>query len=88
MVNLEAPTTFNELVQRRKLRNRDMRMVTLADKVAVKAHVATALGSQWVIPTIWHGTALPEQQDWDGHFVVKSRHGCNQNIFVRDNKVA
>lgn len=84
MVNLDAPKTFNELVQRRKIRNRDMRMVTLADKVAVKTHVASALGAEWVIPTIWHGTALPDQPDWAGPLVVKSRHGCNQNIFVRD----
>lgn len=59
-------------------------MVTLADKVAVKAHVAEALGSDWVIPTIWHGTKLPEQPDWPGPFVIKSRHGSNQNIYVRD----
>ena len=85
LVDLDSPKTFNELVQRRKLRNRDMRMVTLADKVAVKAHAASALGDDWIIPTIWHGAALPEQPHWTGPYVVKSRHGCNQNIYVRDN---
>lgn len=59
-------------------------MVTLADKVAVKAHVADALGAEWVIPMIWHGTTLPEQPDWPRPFVIKSRHGSNQNIYVRD----
>ena len=83
-LDLQAPTTFNELVQRRKLQNRDVRMVTLADKVAVKAHVADAIGAEWVIPTIWHGTQLPEQPDWPRPFVIKSRHGSNQNIYVRD----
>jgi hypothetical protein len=82
--DLNTPTTFNELVQRRKLQNRDMRMVTLADKVAVKAVVADALGADWIIPTFWHGTALPERPDWPRPFVIKSRHGTNQNIFVRD----
>lgn len=61
-----------------------MRMVTLADKVAVKDMVADALGAEWVIPTLWHGTALPDIPDWPRPFVIKSRHGCNQNIYVRD----
>ena len=83
-VDLTTPTTFNELVQRRKLQNRDMRMVTLADKVAVKDMVADALGAEWVIPIVWHGAALPDIPDWTRPFVIKSRHGCNQNIYVRD----
>lgn len=86
-VNLDSPTTFNELVQRRKLQNRDMRMVTLADKVTAKAHAAGVLGHEWVIPTIWHGAALPEQPDWARPFVIKPRHGCNQNIYIRDGDV-
>lgn len=84
LANLNSPKSFNELVQRRKLQNRDMRMVTLSDKVAVKAVVADALGENWVIPTLWHGTALPDQLDLPAQFVVKARHGSNQNIFVRD----
>lgn len=84
LADLQAPQTFNELVQRRKLRNRDMRMATLADKVAVKAIVADALGAQWVIPTIWQGTRLPECPEWQLPFVIKSRHGSNQIAFVRD----
>lgn len=84
LVNLDAPTSFNELVQRRKLQNRDMRMISLADKVAVKAYVAEALGNDWVIPTIWHGTEMPAKPDWPIPFVIKPRHGCNQNIFIRD----
>lgn len=80
--DLDTPTSFNELVQRRKLQNRDMRMVTLADKVAVKAVVADALGTEWLIPTLWYGTALPEGLDLPSAYVVKTRHGCNQNIFV------
>lgn len=87
IVNLAAPATFNELVQRRKLLNRDQRMVTLADKVAVKSHVAALLGNEWVIPTLWHGSELPEEPYWPHPFVLKSRHGCNQNIFVRERDI-
>ena len=41
------------------------------------------LGSQWVTPTLWHGDVLPAEPCWSTPFVVKSRHGCNQRVFVR-----
>ena len=81
LLSFENPKTFTELVQRRKPSGRDARMAMLADKVAVKSFVAATLGPQWVTPTLWHGTDLPETPDWPLPFVVKSRHGCNQNAF-------
>ena len=85
LVSFDNPTTFTELVQNRKLNGRDARMAMMADKVAVKAFVAATLGPEWVTPTLWYGTYLPEKPDWPLPFVVKSRHGCNQNAFFRDN---
>ncbi|MDT7934272.1 MAG: ATP-grasp fold amidoligase family protein [Sphingomonadaceae bacterium] len=82
--NLAAPTRLTELVQLRKLTNRDPRLPALADKVAVKAHVARELGREWVIPLLWSGAELPAQPLIAGPVVVKSRHGCNQTAFVRD----
>lgn len=81
--DLRSPTLFTELVQRRKLSNRDPRMSDLADKVRVKDFVVKRLGNQWVTPTLWHGDALPAEPCWPTPFVVKSRHGCNQRAFVR-----
>jgi len=81
--DLARPTCFNELVQVRKLHDRDARMPVLADKVRAKAFVADQLGIDWVIPTLWHGTHLPDVPPASGAFVVKSRHGCNQRAFVR-----
>ncbi len=83
-VDIDNPATFTELVQRRKLMGRDQRMVIMADKVAVKSFVAETLGEEWVIPTYWQGTDLPETPEWPTPFVLKSRHGCNQNAFFRD----
>lgn len=80
---LASPQSFTELVQRRKLENHDLRMPTLADKVAVKSLVADTLGKSWVIPTLWSGTELPASPPWAIPFVLKSRHGCNQNLFFR-----
>ncbi|CAA9529185.1 MAG: hypothetical protein AVDCRST_MAG23-907 [uncultured Sphingosinicella sp.] len=81
--DLAQPTRFNELVQARKLHDRDPRLPQLADKVAVKEHVARRLGAEWVIPTLWHGTELPKAPEWPLPFVLKSSHGCCQCAFVR-----
>lgn len=81
--DLASPRSFNELVQVRKLTDRDARLPRLADKVLVKAFVADRLGDEWVIPTLWHGQELPVSAQWHAPFVVKSRHGCNQRIFFR-----
>lgn len=83
-VDLRHPQLFTELVQHRKLYERDARLPLLADKVAVKAWVAERLGPDWVVPTLWHGQALPSAPAWPTPFVVKARHGCRQNVFVHD----
>uniref|UniRef100_UPI0035CB451A ATP-grasp fold amidoligase family protein n=1 Tax=uncultured Sphingomonas sp. TaxID=158754 RepID=UPI0035CB451A len=82
--DLDAPRTFTELVQACKLAGADRAMVRMADKLAAKRLVAGQLGSDWVIPTLWHGTALPAAPAWPTPFVVKARHGCNQTAFVLD----
>lgn len=81
--DLGEPSTFNELVQARKLHDRDPLLPLLADKVKVKEHVARRLGREWVIPTLWHGTELPDRPEWPLPFVLKSSHGCCQCVFVR-----
>ena len=80
---LARPTLFTELVQARKLHDRDPRLPSMADKVAVKSFVLQRLGPDWVTPTLWQGAELPDQPVWPLPFVVKSRHGCNQRAFVR-----
>lgn len=82
--DLIRPQMFTELVQDRKLNDRDARMHLLADKLRVKDFVAASIGSDWVTRTLWHGEALPPAPAWPVPFVVKSRHGCNQIAFVRD----
>lgn len=83
LCNLSRPARFNELVQHRKLYDRNLLLPALADKLTVKPYVADRLGSEWVIPTLWHGAELPANPPWPRGFVVKSRHGCNQTAFVR-----
>ncbi len=83
-LSLRQPTRFTEMVQHRKLYERDARFTRLTDKLAVKTFVRDTLGDDWVTPTLWHGTEIPEQPPAQAPFVVKSRHGCNQVRFVRD----
>ena len=81
---LAHPKRFTEHVQRRKLTDRDPAMPPLVDKVAVKAQVARTLGVRWVIPTLWSGAILPAEAPWPYPFILKARHGCNQNVICRD----
>jgi TupA-like ATPgrasp len=84
IVEVALPRRFTDRVQRRKLDDRDPRMVEWTDKIRAKALAAKALGPEWVTPTLWTGAFLPPDPVWPRPFVVKSRHGCNQNAFVHD----
>lgn len=83
--NLDRPVTFNEKVEHRKLFDRDPRLPCLADKVLAKEHVAHILGTEWIIPTLWWGSALPPRSDrrWPIPYALKGRHGSAMNLFVR-----
>lgn len=83
LLNLRQPARFTEWVQWRKWYDHDHRQSALGDKVAVKDFVLRRIGPQFVTPTLWHGTMLPDRPVWPLPFVVKSRHGCNQYIFIR-----
>lgn len=81
--DLQNPTTFNELVQARKLKDRSPLLPILADKARVKDYVSRRLGRQWVIPTLWVGEELPERPQWALPIVVKATHACGRSAFVR-----
>lgn len=80
---LARPERFTELVQVRKLHDRDPRLGLFSDKLLVKAHVSDILGREWCVPTLWSGSALPVEPPCGTPSVIKSRHGCNQCAFLR-----
>lgn len=82
--DLDAPTRFTELVQRRKLTDRSPRQSQVLDKLGVKAMVSARLGTEWIIPTLWHGQALPASLPFDVPAILKARHGCNQYAVLCD----
>ena len=49
-LNIEDPRTFNEKIQWLKIHYRDPLMVTCADKVAVRNHVANLIGIEHLVP--------------------------------------
>lgn len=84
LAQLREPTLFTELVQLRKLNDRDPRLPIMADKVGMKAIVAERLGREWVVPMLWSGPRLAPQSCWKTPIVIKSRHGCNQTLVMHD----
>ena len=83
-VDFAAPARFTDWIQWRKLNQRDSRMPPLIDKLLVKDHVVRVLGDDWVTPTLFEGTYLPQAPLGQRRYAIKSRHGCRQHLFVRD----
>lgn len=80
------PRTFNELIQHRKLFNRNPLLPLTTDKYAARAYVAEKVGEQYLVP-LYVVADDPEAIDYAAlpvPFVVKATHGCGFNIFVRD----
>lgn len=81
--DLAAASRFTEMVQRRKLFDRDPQHTVLMDKIAAKGLAETRLGREWVTPTLWSACELPKQHSFSSPIMVKARHGCNQYRAVR-----
>lgn len=86
--DLETPVRFTELVQLRKLYDRSPDQVALMDKVAAKRLAEATLGREWVVPTLWSGTALPDAPPFPVPAILKARHGCNQNAVLSQTPTA
>lgn len=87
--NLTNPQTFTEKLFWRMITwNRgDMpsRFRQLADKYAVRAHVASTVGEEYLIKLLWHGDdpgAIPFDQ-LPAEYVIKPNHSSGEVIIVR-----
>ena len=85
-LDLEHPKSFNEKLQWLKLYDHNPLYTTLVDKHEVKDYVASAIGKEYVIPTlgVWDRfeeidfDALPDQ------FVLKCTHDSGGLVIVKD----
>src|SRR5437763_16034761 len=83
---LHAPRTFNEMINHRKLYDRNPAFIVTSDKYAVRDYVAARVGAGYLIPLLAQETnpreidlaALPRA------FAVKLNHGSGLNILVTD----
>ena len=82
--DLRRPRRFTELVQQRKLEDRNPLLPVWVDKISAKQQAARLLGEQWIIPTRWTGSALPAGPPAPFPFILKASHGCNQNMVCHD----
>lgn len=78
-----SPLLYTEWVQWRKLHDRDHGLAKLTDKLFAKEFAAIQVGDEFIIPTLWQGTKLPDLPPWSFPFIVKANHGCRQFVVVR-----
>ena len=84
----DRPETLNEIIQWKKLNDRNPLYTEYADKYAVRRHVKETLGEAYLIPLLGvyeraediDFSALPDR------FVLKCNHGAGYNIICRDKK--
>src|SRR5690606_11636783 len=84
------PQTFNDYLHWYKNSfERLPIMVTLVDKAAVKAHVDSLVGENWVVPTLYAGPGLPPltERNWPRPYVLKPTHSSGEVLFVREGDV-
>lgn len=82
--DLDHPRAMSEKVVAMRLA--DPPFERYADKLRVKDWVASKIGAEHVIPTLWSGKRLPprEQRDWPLPFIIKTNNGCGGHVVVRD----
>jgi hypothetical protein len=84
--NIASPQTFNDHILHRIVHDRDPRLNTICDKIAVRDFIASRVGAALLTPMIgaWD---QPEDIPWaqlPDRFALKSSHASGQCILVRD----
>jgi hypothetical protein len=70
------------------LHDRNPRLTLLCDKLLVRDYVTEKVGSDCLVRLLWSGES-PDQIPFDRlpkKYVLKTTHGCANNIFVQDPK--
>lgn len=83
--NFIQPRRFYEKVWYRQLYERNQKFTMISDKFRVRDYVIDKVGSNYLIPLLWHGDE-PEDIPFDKlpqKFVIKANHGCGYNIIVQ-----
>lgn len=84
--DIDRPLRFSEKLQWRKLYDRNPLFPLLTDKLACKGFVASRIGGDHVVPTLWSGTELREV-DWTSIVfpaVIKPAHASGLVSLLKD----
>ena len=82
--DLKNPVTFNEKLNWRKLYQRDPRFIDYSDKIKVKPIVASIIGEEYIIPTLWEGVS-PDDIPFDilePPYIIKTNHRSGSTFFI------
>jgi hypothetical protein len=82
------PRTFNELIQYKKIFNRDSLLTLTSDKVRVRQYVKEKIGEHHLVP-LRTVVESPHQIDFRSlpeAFVIKVNHGSGFNRFITDKR--
>lgn len=85
-LDLKNPVTFNEKLQWLKLYDRRPEYTIMVDKYRAKAHIASVIGQEYIIPTLGAWKTFDEI-DFDAlpnQFVLKCNHGSGDVVICRD----
>jgi len=78
------PVTFNEHVLHRIIYDRDPRLKTFSDKLAVRDYICDKVGCNYVVPLlgVWRRASEIRFDDLPAKFFLKANHGCNFMLFI------
>lgn len=84
--NLDTPQTYNEKLNWLKINDRNPEYMKMVDKYEVKKYVASAIGSEYVVPTlgIWNTFDEIDFDKLPNQFVLKCTHDSEGLIIVKD----
>jgi hypothetical protein len=88
--NTRRPVTFTDKVRYKMLRDRRQLVVTFADKDAVRDHVASTIGAEY-LPVAYAITTQPQEllaADLPESFVMKPTHGSGAAVVVSERAAA
>jgi TupA-like ATPgrasp len=84
------PRTFNELIQHKKIFQRNDVLTFTSDKWRVRQYVKEKIGERYLV-RLWTVAENPQSIDFNSlpnSFVVKANHGSGFNLFVDDKTAA
>lgn len=86
VLHLNPPRTFNEKIQWLKLHDRRPIYTIFADKLAVRKHIESTLGGQYLIPLlgIWDRVEDIDFELLPKQFVLKATHDSGSVLLCRD----